>query len=133
MEEGLAYGYHLNTNKGGYLIGKCDSIETAEAARVQLVNGSRINNDVIRIHPHNDPNNASTCGVKILGSFFGSNSKLEAKLVEFSADGDRVIKHEDNNERYIIWQRSFIQKVGYLLRTLNPRITSEFVEGFVKD
>ena len=52
--EGPKYGYHINPDKGTYLLGRCETSAEAigrKAALVQL----GLNPDIIRIRPDNSP------------------------------------------------------------------------------
>ena len=73
-EDGPKYGYHLNPDKGTYLLGRCETAEDARQRKATLVKLG-LNPDIIRVHPDNTPipiHAAFLYGAKVLGSYIGS-------------------------------------------------------------
>ena len=141
-KEGPNFGYFINPKKGKYLIGKCDSYEAAEEVRAKLINDFEFNNDIILNHPDNIAPNAndeaylSIYGAKILGSFVGTpeykRTMLQKYLTdELHVDMQKLLDHQDLQERYILFRHSFIKKPLHLFRTVSPLYTDQFIESWV--
>jgi hypothetical protein len=141
---GPKFGYHMNLDKSVYLIGVCPSLGDALNRRQSLITEFGFNPQNIHIHPDNFSNEdidtssmneiQSKFGVKILGSYVGSQKFIErglqSKLEELEKDVERLLSCSDIQQKYIFLRYCFDQKVTHILRTTDFRYTDTFCEKF---
>jgi hypothetical protein len=80
--DGPKYGYHINPDKGTYLLGRCETSAEAIGRKAALVRLG-LNPDIIRIHPDNSPIHVEATihyGRKVLGAFIGSSNYIDSQL-----------------------------------------------------
>ena len=140
QEKGPKYGYHINRNKGKYLIGLCESAEHSQAIRANLVQEFGLSDEIIVNHPDNNPSDIpleekrKLYGVKVVGSFVGTpefiRSKLDSYLQELAVGAEKLIAHTDLQERMILFRSSFIKKPLHIFRTINPLYSQDFAAKF---
>ena len=114
QDKGPNFGYHINRNKGKYLIGLCESVEFSQAIRANLVQEFGLSDGIIVNHPDNNPSDISmeekrkSYGVKVVGSFIGTpefiRDKLDSYLQELAIGADKLIAHDDLQERMILFR-----------------------------
>jgi hypothetical protein len=136
QRDGPKYGYHINPDKGTYLLGKCETTEEALSRRAALVLLG-LNPHIIHIHPDNFPlpSNASLhYGGKVLGSYVGHEDyiqlQLDQKLTELQVLGEKVKAYPYLQDRYLFLRFCFGRKINYLMRTIPSKLLSRFVSSF---
>lgn len=80
--DGPNYGYHINSDKGTYLLGRCETSAEAIERKATLMKLG-LNPDIIRLHPDNSsiPMEAAIhYGGKVLSAFIGSSEYIDAQL-----------------------------------------------------
>ena len=134
--EGPKFGYHMNLAKCVYLLGRCDSFETAMSKKRHLMSHGLLSEN-IHIHPDNYlgvEQFDEKYGVKVLGSYIGSpefiKNKLEQKLATLQEEAEKIISCENIQQRYIFFRYCFDQKINHILRTTGLSLTEEFAEKF---
>jgi hypothetical protein len=133
IREGPKYGYHLKMDKGTYLLGRCDH-ETAIKRKTILINLG-LSDNIIILHPDDEPSTKGEYGVLALGSFIGSDKFIRAKLAKKLAsleDDAHKIKLLDNHQlKNLLLRLCFSQTPIYLQRTVPPRLmNSHFIKAF---
>lgn len=128
-EEGPKYGYNLNLKKCKFMLGLCENNEEAFQQKQQLMElGFEDSN--IDIHPDND-GNKEKYGMKLLGSYVGSNEfiqlGLQEKIQELEEESRQLLKYFDVNPQgsMILLTKSFSRKTFHLYRTIQPSIMKE--------
>ena len=134
--EGPKYGYHLNSSKGVYLIGKCSSIKEAHE-RFDSIVKLGFDPAIIRFHPDNtfSPLISSIhYGGKALGSFVGSHDYIAAQLQQkFSTIlllGDKLRNYPFFQDRYLLLRFCYSAKPTYLMRTTPSHLILPFLISF---
>lgn len=158
-DKGRKYGYIIKPNKGGYLIGKCDTAQEAIERYNTLTSpeeGIELGTNIVHIHPDNleeaeadgvelplkysegeltDPlKRQQAYGVKILGSFIGSDlyvkARVEEVLHEWNKTARCLIELPFYQQRMLLFRQCFNMKPIHLLRTLPLRFTTVLAERF---
>jgi hypothetical protein len=130
---GPIYGFPINFNKGAYLIGKCDSLQEAEARKSASV-AMGISPQVIHFHPNNMPSSEDplpadeSYGVKVLGSFICHDNFIQKQLCSYYVDlhkiaTDLVVPYPDLQGCMLMFRMRFVNKPVHLLRTLAPNVS----------
>ena len=148
LKNGPSVGYNLNLNKGKttYCLGRTNCPHEA-LRRKDILISLGLNCDSILIHPldyneeihHNNRNNAEfiTYGMKMLGVYVGCTyyiiDNLKKSASELSILANKLILHSNVQERFILFQKSFNNKIIYTLRTTAPRLIEEFIDSFEKN
>ena len=91
-------------------------------------------------HPDNNPSVASLeenkkiYGVKVVGSFIGTpefiRNNLDLYFQDLEVCANKLMNHNDLQERMILFRDSFIKKPLHIFRTINPIFTQEFASKF---
>ena len=141
IAEGPSYGYHLNLNKGSYLLGRCHYQRIALLRMQDLMNRFHINRDVINVHPSNATNPADlqrltiAYGVKMLGSYIGSDiyikSQLNSQLRQYTTGADNLCKYNNSQCKLLLLRSCFSLKIHYLMRTTRPELMDDVTNAFV--
>ena len=140
--EGPKYGYYLSLKKGkqSYMLGRCESLDVAEDRRRELTNLG-IDIESIKIHPDNfieDPSDVIEAkdhyGMKILGSYIGTPEFISAQLPEVSQKleilAKQLLKFDNVQGRFILFQKCFCFKLNYIMRTIPPQLITTLVNDF---
>lgn len=131
--EGRKVGFYLNWDKGYYLMAKCDSIVIARERKQQLMSLG-LNEQIIKIHPDDDPLYEADYGAKILGSYLGSETYVQNQLVgklDSLRKEANAIKDFDNAQgQHLMLRFCFAQKINYLQRTTPSKLLDNFVNEF---
>jgi hypothetical protein len=133
--EGAKVGFHLNLDKGYYLMAKCESIEVA-IERKRYLMSLGLNENIIKLHPDNNPLNELEYGAKILGSYIGSDSYIEKQLMikidSLRQEAISIKSFQDVQGQHLMLRYCFAQKINYLQRTTPPCLLKSFVKQFDK-
>ena len=132
LHHGPQYGYNVNTSKSTYLIGKCDSRETAEL-RFQKIVELGLDPEIIKFHPDND-GPPEEYGGKVLGSYIGSDefckARLSEKIDEFRHSAKSITTVHNKQTQFLLLKMCFSPKITYLQRTMPPYLLSDFQTEF---
>jgi hypothetical protein len=135
-EVGPKYGYNIKKTKGSYLIGKCGA-EVASQRKQHLVEVLGFNEDIIHIHPDDDPDveSGEKYGMKILGTFVGSDDYVKKGLAkyydkELTTVAEKLKNVKDLQTKFILLKHCFCPKIIHTLRTVRPDLTFELTEKF---
>ena len=134
---GNKYGYVLKKTKGSYLLGKCADRATAVQRKTALVDLG-FSADIIHIHPDNAADEADATdlnlnyGVKILGSYIGSDKfikrRLHEKAVELTELGSRLVQVPHKQSVMLLFRYCYCPMVNHLMRTISPRLLRSLVK-----
>jgi hypothetical protein len=134
-QEGPKFGYYLNMKKGSYTLGKCRSTDEAIQRKATLVSLG-LAEEIIHIHPDNDPNTKDRYGLPVLGSFVGSAEfiaeQLKGKVKELKEEADAIVLKVAHwkQVQLLLLRWCFCQKLTYWQRTLPPSAMEGIVEQF---
>jgi len=153
-DEGPRFGYHINLNKGVYLIGNCGSTADAVRARSYVreafaaIPEEKIVFDPAHYDDYEDYGNfedilfriqnphltSENYGAMVLGSPIGSDLYIEKQLSnvvmnELEVVAEKLIEHESNQEKWVLFTRSFLFKPYHLFKTVSPRLTKQFADN----
>lgn len=147
INEGPKCGYKIHFDKGDFLLGVANSLETARERKQQLIDlGFKPDN--IKIHPDdialgsdNDIRELGfddleqtkvAYGSRVLGGFIGDDAyiraQLHAKAVELEAQAHRLCELGNPHQCYLLARFSFSEMDNHIYRTTNPQLVSEFAE-----
>ena len=133
IREGPKVGYFMKLTKGTYLLGKCVSLEEAEARKARLVNLG-LHEDMIIIHPDNLPENSHLYGCKVVGTWIGTDEyivkNLREKMVSLRAEAELLKAFPDPQVQNLMLRWCFSQKITYLLRSTSPHLMEDFIWKF---
>ena len=130
------FGYKLKSNKGCYLLGKCEDNQRAETRKTLLVNLG-LDPSIIKIHPDNVPaaqkeEAEQTYGVKLLGAHIGTDAYIKTSLESYFStlhDCARSLMHyPDLQGRLLMFRYCFITKPLHLMRTTRPDLMTDFIK-----
>jgi len=132
--EGPKWGYNINLNKGTYLLGRTGNQNTAMERKQRLMEMG-IKEDIIKIHPEDDPDNTAKYGCKILGSYIGSDEfvklGLQKKIDEdLKREAELLSNFPNQQVKFLILKWSLCQKVNFILRTTPPPLVQDFIQQF---
>jgi hypothetical protein len=122
-----------NQKKLFILMGRAESLEEATMRLEQFIEHG-VDPNCIKIHPHNRTSSAdpSDFGASLLGSFIGADSyvkeQLLAKLIELRDIAEKLIKYPFLQGRMLLLRSCFLTIPQYLLRTVRPDLTVDFVK-----
>jgi hypothetical protein len=144
-DHGPEYGYNINFKKGGYLVGKCNSLEEAEKRRATLNRLYSIPENIVHINPSDymdypeeiAEEDKVKYGVKVLGSFIGTDEyvkdQLNKYLIELQGVAEKLKGHEDLQERMLLLRWCYAQKPNHIFRTIPNYLSHEFAMQFEKE
>jgi hypothetical protein len=99
----------------------------------ELVNMG-LHEDIIKLHPENDPNNASNYKGKILGSYVGSDEfvvrKLDRKIESLHIEANVLRQFPNIQGQHLILRYCYAQKINYLQRTTPPYLMQNIITEF---
>lgn len=128
-EYGPRYGFTINFKKGAYLFGDCDSKEEVESLKGKLTQQFGFPEEIFKSKFDDEE-----YGTKVLGSYIGSDAYVKNQLMKYF---DKLVKvseiisgHDNIQERWLLFTRSFLAKPLHVLKTISPRLTSNFVTAF---
>jgi hypothetical protein len=134
--KGPKYGYHINPDKGTYLLGQYETSPEAIGRKAAFVRLG-LNPDRIRIHPDNSHIPVEVAihyGWKVLGAFIGSSnyidSQLSNRLQDLRSLGVQVKNFPYIQDRYFLLRFCFGRKINHLMRTIPPYAISTFASAF---
>ena len=138
QEYGPSYGYHIKPSKGAYIMGKCCDGDDPSYQREALARHTGLNSSIFHIHPddcHDDVDTPrSEYGVKILGSYVGSDEYILNQLQNYSDElrsvAQNLIAYPNYQSRMLLFRQSFLLKPLHLFRSIRPSLLKEFLVSF---
>jgi len=142
LARGPEFGFHINKNKGAYLMGKCGSAILAEErlGQLQLLG---LRSSIIKVHPEDqillDPDSDLVelkrhFGAKVLGSFVGTPEYRREGVATYISELQRVagelLQYPDLQGRWLLFSRCFVHKPVHIFRTVPPSIAKPLVDSF---
>ena len=131
---GPKVGFHIKPTKGSYLMAKSLPETNALADKEELCELLHLSPSVVHVHPDDCPASAHEYGVKILGSYLGSDEyvkrMLASHLSELSQVADNLIEYPDLQGRMLLFRKCFLMKPVHLFRTMPPLLIADFIRGF---
>ena len=126
-------GYYIKFSKGSYLLGKCDTDDEAIRRKNTLVSLG-LNEEIIHIHPYNDPENAVKYVCNILGSYVESpnyiKSSLTANLEKLELESEAIKNYPNKQVQHLLLRLCFSQKLNHLQRSIPPEYMTDFFKRF---
>ena len=97
--------------------------------------GMGIKEDIIKIHPDDDPENTAQYGCKILGSYIGSDEFVRLGLQkkiddDLKREAELLSELPNQQVKFLILKWSMCQKANFILRTNPPHLVQDFVQQF---
>ena len=132
--EGPKFGYNINLSKGTYLLGRTGDPAVAAARRDQLI-AAGIKEDIIKIHPDDDPQASARYGCKILGSYIGSDEYVKQGLQkkiddDLKREAELLCEFPNQQVKFLILKWSLCQKANFIFRTTPPPLVQDFIHHF---